>query len=1125
MELVASKNRWWNKPRERVVIDVSGNGQVGLTAWAARLESDFLWDGTQSGIREISPFKRPHHLGGHKVFSFLAGRLIGPTGAFEGLLKCENKVDKDGVPSGEHQFTQREFEIIKLLLGAITTAACLRGDLLRISDAVGKVMRRAQACVARDDLLDTIIKETVEVLHADRGDFAWWTAEHADLVYAAQHGITTNPELARNSVVPANAFIRSVFEESQTDYRIDGHVDPAKPPYVVCNSNTRSELAVRVDLFGNPVGVLNVESTCEHYFTEEIHLPLLRLLAQQAALAVQRVQRDRLLQNALEHQSNDKPESILQPILNGLLEACGFDAGMVYRFEKTSNCLRVAASRHSHDVTVNPSEFTHPLNKQSLAKASFNLPDDAEPLIVAKDDPIVDQTAREGWKIEGPILGYPLRFRNQPVGCLVLWSQGRRFPRFPPAGARLKEFARLAAAKIALWQAYQQLDESESYYKALGEGSPLIHLTKRVSIWEQNDKLPPGIKPGDVKLVFEWANQEFLQFVGCVSLDEVRGQTDWDLFGPEHAYDYYQGDLQTLSDNRVTAATEEIVRPSDKKLRHIRVWKRAFAGADRRTDRIQVMLWDRTEEQKVDEEREVFLEHLMHGIKECFETTNGVLDDQFRRAPADAERQIVRECQMRLEYMEVLIRALYARRKGQPVQMKSFLTDVAEAVERAFNPQAEGASIELDTTGIEDVEFPERTALHCALAATEVIANAFRHAFKSLNDGKVSVSLSNGSANKMWQLKVLDDGVGTSRTPPFPPDTIGLGLVQQIVEEQLGGSFHLGVVHPSTERKGTLFQAQFTPDIKRAELNLRMPPEQNQKPTVLLVEDHFSSGLRYKQWLTDDGYWVFGPAGTKADAIRAARECDPKVIVLDIELGEERYAGLEAAKEIQKFSDVPIVFLTHHRRDDQRIKEAAGHANRSTLIKSSTVADNLLLRVREALLSRIRGRKIFICYPHERQRYCTALRKHLKLIRSTEIQTWSDHDIKDGEEWRKRIDEALQASIAAVILVSAELMGSAFVQIRELPELLRAAKTRGTLLFPVQLFATSTELPSGFDLRDFHFVKDAENVATLDKPMGERDEAEQEKVWHKIAEDIKSAVGSLPPKCDLDDSRQQKSRS
>jgi len=81
------------------------------------------------------------------------------------------------------------------------------------------------------------------------------------------------------------------------------------------------------------------------------------------------------------------------------------------------------------------------------------------------------------------------------------------------------------------------------------------------------------------------------------------------------------------------------------------------------------------------------------------------------------------------------------------------------------------------------------------------------------------------------------------------------------------------------------------------------------KPRVLIVEDEIIIAWDLKRTLERLGNDVVAIASTAATAVDIARSSRPDLILMDIILKGSR-TGIDAALEIRRFSDVPIVYLT-----------------------------------------------------------------------------------------------------------------------------------------------------------------------------------------------------------------------
>lgn len=82
-----------------------------------------------------------------------------------------------------------------------------------------------------------------------------------------------------------------------------------------------------------------------------------------------------------------------------------------------------------------------------------------------------------------------------------------------------------------------------------------------------------------------------------------------------------------------------------------------------------------------------------------------------------------------------------------------------------------------------------------------------------------------------------------------------------------------------------------------------------QKKTVMIVEDDLILNLLYESYLEKLGYDAEGELVYGKTAIEVAKKIKPDLILMDISL-EGEIDGIDAMKEIRKFSDVPVIYIT-----------------------------------------------------------------------------------------------------------------------------------------------------------------------------------------------------------------------
>ena len=80
-------------------------------------------------------------------------------------------------------------------------------------------------------------------------------------------------------------------------------------------------------------------------------------------------------------------------------------------------------------------------------------------------------------------------------------------------------------------------------------------------------------------------------------------------------------------------------------------------------------------------------------------------------------------------------------------------------------------------------------------------------------------------------------------------------------------------------------------------------------PRILIVEDNRIVSLDIQIKLEALGYLVVGTAASGEGAIKTVSDLNPNLVFMDINL-EGAMDGIEAARQIQREYNVPIIFLT-----------------------------------------------------------------------------------------------------------------------------------------------------------------------------------------------------------------------
>ncbi len=271
---------------------------------------------------------------------------------------------------------------------------------------------------------------------------------------------------------------------------------------------------------------------------------------------------------------------------------------------------------------------------------------------------------------------------------------------------------------------------------------------------------------------------------------------------------------------------------------------------------------------------------------------------------------------------------------------------------------------------------------------------------------------------------------------------------------------------------------------------------------VLIVEDEVTlQGKQLKSWVVDAGYEVVGIARSRVEAVEFNQIHRPDIVLIDINLGKnDPNGGIEAARIIHAQNrNAKIIYVTGKtmKREDM---DAVASTFPVGFVRKAVRKKDVLSNIDLAIAMLEDKRLVFVCYSHQNTEIMKEMDKYLKQLSHIGIEHWVDTRIRAGAAWKQEISLALQRARAAVVLVSIELMNSAFIRDVELPSLLNS--TRDLPVVPVFVNAVPSIVLEKNGFLDFH------GINAPDNPLDGWSEAERKRdawvpLFNRLAERVK----------------------
>jgi two-component sensor histidine kinase len=189
----------------------------------------------------------------------------------------------------------------------------------------------------------------------------------------------------------------------------------------------------------------------------------------------------------------------------------------------------------------------------------------------------------------------------------------------------------------------------------------------------------------------------------------------------------------------------------------------------------------------------VLLKEIHHRVKNNLQVTSSLLQLQSRRFTDPDVRTAFQETQDRLRSIGLIHDALYRTDTGGSIHLQDYFGRLVTELSAAYGAASRGIEVDLDA---DPISIDLDKAVPLALAVTEAISNAFKHAFAPGEGGRITLGVHR--VEEGIEVKVRDTGRGLSEKAE-DPSSLGTKLIRAFTA-QLGGRFTL------TSDGGTTFR-------------------------------------------------------------------------------------------------------------------------------------------------------------------------------------------------------------------------------------------------------------------------------------------------------------------------------
>lgn len=171
-------------------------------------------------------------------------------------------------------------------------------------------------------------------------------------------------------------------------------------------------------------------------------------------------------------------------------------------------------------------------------------------------------------------------------------------------------------------------------------------------------------------------------------------------------------------------------------------------------------------------EKEVLFREVHHRVKNNLQVVSSMVRVSSRSVTDAAARDVFDEIARRIQAIALVHQSLYEQQSAANIDMHAYLAKLAELGANVYGSDERGIAICVRANGRLDLD----KAVSVGVIASEVLANALKHAFPDGRKGRVDVEFSRGQGECV--LCIRDDGVGM---PDDHRPGTGMGIVNALI--------------------------------------------------------------------------------------------------------------------------------------------------------------------------------------------------------------------------------------------------------------------------------------------------------------------------------------------------------
>jgi PAS domain S-box-containing protein len=185
-------------------------------------------------------------------------------------------------------------------------------------------------------------------------------------------------------------------------------------------------------------------------------------------------------------------------------------------------------------------------------------------------------------------------------------------------------------------------------------------------------------------------------------------------------------------------------------------------------------------------EKDVMLSEIHHRVKNNLAVISGLLEMQVWNTEDESTAEILRDSQLKIKSMSLVHEKLYQNENFVDINIANYTEELVGEIQKTYHSKRK----KIETIfNCESILVTLNQAIPISLLLNESVVNIYKHAFKNMDNGEISIGMKLTDGN--IDIKIADNGVGLP--DGFDKETNGsMGLILiETLTKQLNGNYTL----------------------------------------------------------------------------------------------------------------------------------------------------------------------------------------------------------------------------------------------------------------------------------------------------------------------------------------------